>query len=82
MTTPTTSEPGIERDEDRARRLARRGLLRGLAAGGAVAALGARAADAASAESPAEGASAEGDHRRLGFRATDHTRWFYHRARW
>ena len=82
MATPTTGEPGIRRDEASTRRLARRGLLRGLAAGNAGAVLGAKAADAASAESPADGASAEGDHRRLGFQPTDHTRWFYHRARW
>ena len=81
MRTPTTREAGLGRDEGRTRRLARRGLLRGLATGGAAAALGGQAL-AVGTESAPDGASAEGDHRRLGFRATDHMRWFYHRARW
>jgi hypothetical protein len=82
MTTPTRGKPAVERDEGRSRRVARRGLLRGLAAGSAGVVLGAEAAAAESAQSPADEASAGGDHRRLGFRPTDHTRWFYHRARW
>ena len=78
----TATNTGARREEGGTRRLARRGLLRGLAAGGASAALAVTGAGAARAESAADVAGAAGDHRKLGFRATDHMRWFYHRARW
>ena len=82
MASQTTGDSGSERTGKRTGRFARRGLLRGLAAGTAGAALRAKAADAGSEARPAAAARAEGDHRRLGFQPTDHTRWFYHRARW
>jgi hypothetical protein len=62
--------------------LGRRRLLCGLATGGAAAALAGTSAGSAEQQQPRAAASAEGEHRRIGFRATEHTRWFYHRARW
>jgi hypothetical protein len=73
------SEAG--RPEGNRARVARRGLLRGLAGGGALVALAAGGA-AAEADAAAGDAKPEDDPTRIGFRATEHTKWFYRRARW
>jgi hypothetical protein len=84
MTAASPGETGTGRGAagpEQARRIGRRRLLRGLAGGGAAVVLTPRAAGAAGATSPPE-QNATVDHGRIGFEASEHTRWFYHRARW
>jgi hypothetical protein len=69
--------------EEARRRLGRRRLLQGLASGGGAAALlAASGASRAGLADPAPEAAPDADHHRIGFRAPEHTRWYYSRARW
>jgi len=64
-----------------AARFGRRRLLQGLASSGGAAALLA-AGEASATEEPGADVAAGADHRRVGFHETEHTRWYYRRARW
>jgi hypothetical protein len=66
-----------------ATRFERRRLLQGLAStGGAAALLATGGASGRATDDPGPATADEADHRRLGFRETQHTRWYYRRARW
>ena len=66
-----------------AARFERRRLLQGLAStGGAAALLATGAASERATDDPGPDAAGDADPRRVGFRETEHTRWYYRRARW
>jgi hypothetical protein len=64
-------------------RFERRRLLRGLVGtGGAAALLAAGGASGRATDEPGSDGACGADHRRVGFCETEHTRWYYRRARW
>jgi len=72
--------PGEASAERSSRDLRRRQLLQGMASGGVLALVG-LAGETPPACPESGGDASAADHTRVGFRTTDHVRWFYRRAR-